>query len=143
MSRDLGALVVIAGPTDLIELAQAEAPDFWAVRSLVRIFEQALMRIPERGRLCWLHLSDLHFEATERWDRRLPLQALLRDLGDGLKDQGLAPRMVIVSGDIAQSGKQTEYEQAERFFAELAGKLTIDRGGRSHNNLNGGSFVSD
>jgi len=26
----------------------------------------------------WLHLSDFHFEALERWDRRATLQALIR-----------------------------------------------------------------
>lgn len=76
------------------------------------------------GRLRWLHLSDLHFKETERWDRRATLQALLRKMEE-LKGQGLAPHLVFVTGDIANSGKRKEYDQAQLFFSELARTLGL------------------
>ncbi len=73
----------------------------------------------------WLHLSDFHFEGLERWDRRATLMALLRH-AEELRADGLAPDFVFVTGDIAQSGKRNEYEQAERFFTELAKTLDLE-----------------
>ncbi len=53
------------------------------------------------------------------------LQALIAKAGE-LKEQGLAPDMVFVTGDIAYSGKPKEYEQATRFFTELNKVLNLD-----------------
>jgi predicted MPP superfamily phosphohydrolase len=73
----------------------------------------------------WLHLSDLHFREDERWDRRATLQALIAKTSE-LKEKGLAPDLVFVTGDIAWSGKPKEYEQATRFFHELNKVLDLD-----------------
>ncbi len=118
------ALFVLAGPPGLFDLAEVNAPDLWSVVSPKRTLKEAPAWTTAGGRLRWLHLSDLHFKETERWDRRATLQALLRKM-DELKGQGLAPDLVFVTGDIAHSGKRKEYEQAERFFAELAGALEL------------------
>ncbi|MCP4654187.1 MAG: hypothetical protein GY856_02090, partial [bacterium] len=75
--------------------------------------------------LRWLHLSDFHFEALERWSSRATLTALLQH-GDKLRERGLAPDLVFVTGDVARSGRPKEYEQAERFFTELAEKLDLE-----------------
>lgn len=75
--------------------------------------------------LRWLHLSDLHLTAEEPWDRRATLQALVRHVKE-LKEQGLAPNWVFVTGDIAWSGKKAEYDQALRLFEELAKTLDLD-----------------
>ena len=118
------ALFVLAGPPGLFDLAEVNAPDLWSVVSPKRTLKEAPAWTTAGGRLRWLHLSDLHFKETERWDRRATLQALLRKMEE-LKGQGLAPDLVFVTGDIANSGKRQEYEQAERFFAELAQTLGL------------------
>jgi len=118
------ALFVLAGPPRLFDLAEGNAPDFWSIVSPKRTLKEAPAWTTAGGRLRWLHLSDLHFKETERWDRRATLQALLRKMEE-LKGQGLGPDLVFVTGDIAKSGKRQEYEQAERFFAELAQKLGL------------------
>jgi predicted MPP superfamily phosphohydrolase len=118
------ALLVLAGPPALFDLAEVNAPDFWSIVSPKRTLKEAPAWTTAGGRLRWLHLSDLHFKETERWDRRATLQALLRKMEE-LKRQELAPDLVVVTGDIANSGKRKEYEQAERFFAELAQKLGL------------------
>jgi predicted MPP superfamily phosphohydrolase len=73
----------------------------------------------------WLHLSDTHFREDELWDRRATLKALITKVGE-LKEKGLAPDLVFVTGDIAWSGKPKEYEQATRFFHELNKVLELD-----------------
>jgi len=73
----------------------------------------------------WLHLSDTHFREGELWDRRATLRALIAKVAE-LKDKGLAPDIVFVTGDIAWSGKPREYEQATRFFHELNKVLKLD-----------------
>ncbi|MEA2338044.1 MAG: hypothetical protein QOE82_2051, partial [Thermoanaerobaculia bacterium] len=73
----------------------------------------------------WLHLSDTHFREAELWDRRATLRALIAKVRE-LKDKGLAPDMVFVTGDIAWSGKPKEYAQATRFFHELNKVLQLD-----------------
>ncbi|MCP4664102.1 MAG: hypothetical protein GY856_52630, partial [bacterium] len=79
----------------------------------------------ESGALRWLHLSDFHFEVGERWDRRATLRSLLRHLGE-LKQQDLAPDLVCVTGDVARRGGRHDFQQAERFFKELATTLELD-----------------
>jgi hypothetical protein len=73
----------------------------------------------------WLHLSDFHFQALERWDRRKTLQALLRHV-EKLRDEGPRPDFVFVTGDVGFSGKPKEYDQAVLFFTALAEKLELE-----------------
>lgn len=73
----------------------------------------------------WLHLSDTHFREDELWDRRATLNALITKVRE-LKDKGLAPHVVFVTGDIAWSGKQKEYVQATLFFHKLNEVLELD-----------------
>jgi Mg-chelatase subunit ChlD/predicted MPP superfamily phosphohydrolase len=68
----------------------------------------------------WLHLSDLHFQSSQPWEQTIVLKALLRDVLGNLPRQQLRPDFVFVTGDIANTGQQAEYAQAERFFAEVA-----------------------
>jgi predicted MPP superfamily phosphohydrolase len=70
------------------------------------------------GPLRWLHLSDLHFKADEKWDRRTTLAALIRKVKE-LKEEGHGPDLVFLTGDIAFSGKKAEYDQAFVFLDQL------------------------
>lgn len=72
----------------------------------------------ESGPLRWLHLSDLHFKAEEKWDRRATLAALIRKVKE-LKEEGRGPDLVFLTGDIAFSGKKAEYDQAFAFLDQL------------------------
>jgi formylglycine-generating enzyme required for sulfatase activity len=69
----------------------------------------------------WLHLSDLHFRASEqkRWDENIVLRALLVDLRERMSSDDLYPDLILVSGDIAFSGKPEEYALARQFFDGL------------------------
>lgn len=67
----------------------------------------------ESATLRILHLSDFHFSVDTTWDSGAVLQELSQALDE------VAPiDLVVVSGDIAFSGSQAEYDLAEKFFLE-------------------------
>jgi 3',5'-cyclic AMP phosphodiesterase CpdA len=79
-----------------------------------------------------LHLSDLHFGAHSRFrgeDLTKLGKAFFRDLnaGKGSFAKGSRIDLVAVTGDLAESGKPTEFKEAELFLAALAGELGLDR----------------
>ncbi len=99
-------------------------------------------RVPEApgdGRLRVLHLSDFHFSAASEADARPLLKRLLVDI---TRDRGLKPDLIIVTGDIAQNGREDEYALASAWFRKLlsacglgpehlvlvAGNHDVDRG---------------
>ncbi len=53
--------------------------------------------------LTFLHVSDLHFEPTNEFDRAIVIEALLRDLRDR-RAEGAQFDAVVFSGDLVQSG---------------------------------------
>ena len=73
--------------------------------------------------LCWLHLSDFHFRADQDWRQDHVLHCLVRDVIEKLPETELSPDMVLVTGDIAQSGKSEEYDHAITCFNKIASIL--------------------
>lgn len=71
--------------------------------------------------LAWLHISDLHYGDSEHqcWDENIVLKALLRDVADRIQRDGLQPNFIVVTGDIAFSGRDAEYKLAGQFFDSL------------------------
>ena len=99
-----GALLVLALPptTPLDERPTTpERPPRPAPPGLVRV----------------LHLSDLHFSKKRAWDQDPVLAALARDVAR-LVDEGHAPDLVAITGDIADRGTPEEYALATRFLRE-------------------------
>ncbi|HEV7509987.1 MAG TPA: metallophosphoesterase [Thermoanaerobaculia bacterium] len=79
-----------------------------------------------------LHLSDLHFGAHSRFkgeDLTRLGKAFFKDLeaARGSFAKGSRIDLVAVTGDIAESGKPTEFKEGELFLAALAGELGLDR----------------
>ncbi len=64
-----------------------------------------------------LHLSDFHFQEKTAWDS----EPILEKLAQALRGvQGQQPvDVVVVTGDIAQSGKPVEYAIARQWFEQL------------------------
>lgn len=62
-----------------------------------------------------LHLSDFHFRARTHWDASPVLDRLTTDVA-GLVRDGLAPDLIVLTGDIAQSGKEEEYALARTWI---------------------------
>lgn len=68
----------------------------------------------------WLHLSDIHFGVGDGYEHGVVLDALLNAFRDGGLLAGRRPDVVFCTGDIAQSGKPSEYQAASRFFDDLS-----------------------
>lgn len=82
----------------------------------------------KRDRLLLLHLSDLHFGPHSRFQDKDPSQlgkTLRHDLAEAQKHLAMEgkPDLVVVTGDIAESGKPTEFEIGAQFLTALAGEL--------------------
>jgi predicted MPP superfamily phosphohydrolase len=69
--------------------------------------------------LRWLHLSDLHFVAGDGYAHGVVLEALVTAFKKGGTLADRRPQLIFCTGDIAQGGKEKEYEAAARFFGEL------------------------
>jgi len=84
-----------------------------------------------------LHVSDMQFGAQHRFgadgitpgDRRNSTLAarLLGDLEHLSGEYGLAPDLVVGSGDLTEQAKREEFDQAYDFLAELADGLGLGR----------------
>ena len=79
-------------------------------------------------KLSWLHISDFHFRAGgDGFSQEVSCDALVRDIPLRLSDE-FPLQFIVVTGDIAFSGKTSEYELAATFFASLLDKLGLDAG---------------
>ncbi len=65
-----------------------------------------------------LHISDLHVSTEKEFDRQVVLDPLLDRLKED-REKGLRPEIVIITGDLALSGKMKEYEKTEEFLYDL------------------------
>lgn len=65
--------------------------------------------------LTWFHFSDFHFRSADDFDRGRVLNALWQDIGKQLRE-GFLPDFIVITGDLAYSGKPAEYARAEREF---------------------------
>jgi hypothetical protein len=77
--------------------------------------------------LDWLHISDLHIRGGDRrsWTQDAVLAALVRDAPALMRELGIAPRLVFVTGDITASGKPAEFTAAESCLRALAQGLNV------------------
>ena len=79
-------------------------------------------------KISWLHISDFHFRAGgDGFSQEVSCDALVRDIPLRLSDE-FPLQFIVVTGDIAFSGKTSEYELASTFLASLLDKLGLDTG---------------
>jgi 3',5'-cyclic AMP phosphodiesterase CpdA len=74
----------------------------------------------------WLHVSDFHFKGGDPYDRDLVLGALVRSVKK-FREQGRWPDLIFATGDVAQSGKESEYQAATAFFDALCAAAGVDK----------------
>ena len=77
--------------------------------------------------LTWLHISDLHFRASQTYNANVVLKALLRDIAERIQADGLRPDFIAVTGDVAFSGQPAEYTLAQSFFDDLLAATQLKR----------------
>ena len=66
----------------------------------------------------WLHISDLHLRVGHEWSQNLVLEEMCRNIVQK-RDSGLTADFILLTGDIAFSGKAEEYDLAKGFFDQL------------------------
>ena len=74
----------------------------------------------------WLHISDFHFRESEAWPQNAVLSAMLEDI-ERRREAGLAVDFVLATGDLAFSGKESEYDLVEAFFEKLSETTGLPR----------------
>ena len=75
-----------------------------------------------------LHISDLHFQSEgDLFSQDQVCDALLRSVHEIVRNGIHAPTLAMVTGDIAYSGRKSEYEKAASFFERLTSNANIER----------------
>lgn len=68
--------------------------------------------------ICWLHISDIHMRARDAWSQDVVLTATCDHIARQ-RTEGNVADFILVTGDIAFSGKADEYMLAVGFFDAL------------------------
>jgi ActR/RegA family two-component response regulator/predicted phosphodiesterase len=102
-----------------------------AAREAKSITKPSEVHRPKREAITVLHLSDLHFGEHHRFvqDRNYPSQdapTLEKALSTSLDANGKHPDIVVVSGDLTQTGDWGEFVQARDCLDELRAYLKLD-----------------
>ena len=74
----------------------------------------------------WLHISDFHLQDNQSSAQEAVLTAMLDNIGQRYMD-GLVFDFVLATGDLAFSGKESEYALVETFFDQLVNKIKLPR----------------
>lgn len=76
--------------------------------------------------ICWLHVSDIHLRARDAWSQDVVLKAMCNHI-ERQRAEGTAVDFVLVTGDIAFSGKETEYAMAADFLDALGAAAGVPK----------------
>lgn len=76
-------------------------------------------------KITWLHISDLHIDASEDNDNSIVRDAFLNDIEERL-NSGISFDFIVVTGDVANKGKSKDYLIANDFFKRLLEKVKLD-----------------
>lgn len=105
-----------------------------ALQNIVNVTDdkQAAEQVPAASqRVTWLHISDIHFRQSDshQYDENIVIESLLDDIEERIKEDGLKPDFIAVTGDLAFSGQPSEYELVRAFFDKLLGitGLSLER----------------
>jgi len=79
--------------------------------------------------ITWLHISDTHFGKSDahQYDEDIVVESLLEDIDERIKKDGLKPDFIAVTGDLAYSGKSSQYELVCPFFEKLLSVTDLPR----------------
>ena len=72
----------------------------------------------------WLHISDLHMREAENAPRQAVLSAMLDEISRR-STTGVRMDFVVATGDLAFSGKRSEYELVSKFLGDLVASVGI------------------
>ena len=76
--------------------------------------------------ISWLHISDIHLSESAEWSQDVVLTAMCERIKDQ-RAQGTTADFILLTGDIAFSGKSEEYALASTFFDELCSASGVEK----------------
>ena len=76
--------------------------------------------------ICWLHVSDIHLTMSDDWAQDVALRAMCEHISHQ-RGHETAPDFILMTGDVAFSGKNEEYARASRFFDALSDASGVPR----------------
>lgn len=68
--------------------------------------------------ICWLHISDIHMRVRDAWSQDVVLKAMCDHISRQRAD-GMVADFILVTGDLAFSGKANEYSLVAGFLNDL------------------------
>ncbi len=77
----------------------------------------ASIKADEPQKLCWVHLSDLHYTNKQAWDSDRILKLLQQDAQKKLEDLGLRPQLLFATGDLGYGEGVTKMPLREQIQA--------------------------
>ena len=78
----------------------------------------------------WLHISDFHFRECEKQPRQTVLSAMLEDITTRCKN-GMTVDFILVTGDLAFSGIDSEYNLVSNFLSDLSTATSLSHEGHT------------
>lgn len=76
--------------------------------------------------ICWLHVSDIHLTMSDDWAQDVALRAMCEHISHQ-RGHETASDFILMTGDVAFSGKNEEYARASRFFDVLSDASGVPR----------------
>lgn len=76
--------------------------------------------------ISWLHISDIHMRVRDAWSQDVVLKSMCEHIRQQ-RAQGTAADFIMVTGDLAFSGKDVEYDLVEEFFDELSTASSVPK----------------
>lgn len=70
-------------------------------------------------KVTWLHVSDLHLRENIKWDQDIVMRGLISDVQYMCKEKNIKIDCIVITGDIAFSGKKEEYAMAKEYLYKL------------------------
>lgn len=104
-------LWVLAGPLSLRRSLTVHANDIYSIA-----YKAPHIAAHADAHIDWLHISDLHLRAAV--DAR-QFDAFANDLQRTLDLEQLAVDLVLISGDLTETGESAEFAHVDRFLADL------------------------
>ena len=76
--------------------------------------------------ISWLHISDIHLSESAEWSQDVVLTAMCERIKDQ-RAQGTTADFILLTGDIAFSGKSEEYALASEFLDALCSASDVEK----------------
>ena len=136
LSKEVGASKSVIGRW--VKAYQERGEAGLRTRKLRATGQRRIRRKKGDGMIEILHVSDLHFGKSAKQNRNAT--ALLDGISRQFPFTGHGNRYLLVTGDITQSGKKSEYELAMQALSPFTGRVFVTPGNHDYGSLLGTDY---